>query len=220
MLAAGSTACTSTLPPMRTLTTVSGDNQLLLVGASGATPPKVKLTDQDGQPVSGVTVTFAAVGRGLVTGAAPVTGSDGTATLGSWAWTAGELGTHKLIASAPDTRNSPDTVTSMVVEPGLINRLSGELQVALAGSPVALPLTAIVKDVTGAPLIGVTVTFAADNNGSVTPASTKTDSLGIATVTRWTLGPVAGGNRLFATVTWPASPSISFFATGTAAIRK
>lgn len=57
----------------------------------------------------------------------------------------------------------------------------------------------IVRDQSGTPLAGVTVTFAVTSGGgSLTGASPVTDASGIATVGSWTLGSVAGSNTVTA----------------------
>lgn len=69
----------------RTLTKETGDAQTTSAGAAVPVAPTVKVVDQFGNPVSGVTVTFAvASGGGNVTGATPTTGANGTAAVGSW----------------------------------------------------------------------------------------------------------------------------------------
>lgn len=72
----------------------------------------------------------------------------------------------------------------------------------------------IVLDQAGAPLPGVTVTFAVvSGGGSVTSATPETNALGVATVGSWTLGPTAGTNTLSASA-GTATP-ITFTATAT-----
>lgn len=71
-----------------------------------------------------------------------------------------------------------------------------------------------VLDLAGAPLGGVTVTFAvASGGGSITGATRQTNAAGVATVGSWTLGPTAGTNTLSASVGTVAP--ITFTATST-----
>jgi alpha-tubulin suppressor-like RCC1 family protein len=78
----------------------AGNNQSAGLGAPVATPPSVKVTDADANPVSGVSVTFAvASGGGSITGADQSTNASGIATVGSW--TLGpSAGSNTLIANA------------------------------------------------------------------------------------------------------------------------
>ena len=78
----------------------AGDNQTATAGTAVAIAPAVLLTDQQGQPVPGVAVTFVVVsGGGSVTGASAVSDTLGVATVGSW--TLGtEPGPNRLTAIA------------------------------------------------------------------------------------------------------------------------
>ena len=69
---------------------------------------------------------------------------------------------------------------------------AGNNQVGAAGTALAESLTVLATDVNGAPMQGVTITFAVTaGGGSVSPGSRATDAAGIAR-TRFTLGPNAG----------------------------
>jgi adhesin/invasin len=72
-----------------------------VAGTTVATPPTVVVRDFAGNPVAGVTVTFAvASGSGTITGATQVTNASGVATLGSLTY--GAAGTTTVVtASAP-----------------------------------------------------------------------------------------------------------------------
>lgn len=79
----------------------AGQGQIALVNSAVAIPLAAKVTDADGNAVAGVTVTFAVTGgSGAVTGAAPVSGVDGVATLGSWTL-GGAAGTNTVQATSP-----------------------------------------------------------------------------------------------------------------------
>ena len=83
--------------------------------------------------------------------------------------------------------------------PNTIAVSAGNNQVAPAGSALPESLAVIVRDQAGAPLAGVTVTFAVTaGGGSVSPASRQTDASGIAK-TRRTLGSNAGTQTASAT---------------------
>ncbi len=91
---------TAVVGPAAVLTKVAGDSQTANAGSAVAVAPRVKLTDQLGNPISGATATFAvASGGGSVTGAAQPTAGDGTAAAGSWTLGA-TPGTNSLTATA------------------------------------------------------------------------------------------------------------------------
>ena len=68
-----------------TMTLNDGDDQAAVAGTAVAVAPSVAVEDRNGNPVSGLTVTFTVTGGG---GSPPVatavTGDDGIATVASW----------------------------------------------------------------------------------------------------------------------------------------
>ncbi|HMA21735.1 MAG TPA: Ig-like domain-containing protein [Gemmatimonadaceae bacterium] len=91
---------TSVAGAAASMTKSAGDNQSGTAGAAVAIPPAVTVKDANGNPKSGVAVTFAvATGGGSVTGANATTNASGVATVGSW--TLGSAaGINTLTASA------------------------------------------------------------------------------------------------------------------------
>jgi hypothetical protein len=85
---------------------------------------------------------------------------------------------------------------------------------------VGTPPSVLVRDVSGTPVAGVTVTFAVTSGGgTVLPAMpVVTDASGIATVESWTLGATLGADTLSATATGSgiAGNPVLFAATGLA----
>ena len=87
----------------------AGNNQKATEGSAVAIRPSVRVTDAYGNPVAGVTVTFAPKkGCGSVTGAVQTTDATGTATVGSW--TIAE-GTNYLVATASASGVAGNPVT-------------------------------------------------------------------------------------------------------------
>ena len=76
-------------------------------------------------------------------------------------------------------------------------------QSALVNTAVGTPPSVLVRDGSGTPVAGVTVTFAVTGGGgTVLPAMpVVTDASGIATVGSWTVGATPGANTLSATAT-------------------
>ncbi|MEQ1691331.1 MAG: Ig-like domain-containing protein [Gemmatimonas sp.] len=77
-------------------------------------------------------------------------------------------------------------------------------------------------DVNSNPVSGVSVTFAVTAGGGaidpVSPASVVTNASGVATLTSWTLGTIAGANTVTATVAGLTGSPVTFTATGTAGV--
>lgn len=76
---------TATVGPPALLTVFEGDQQVATIGTAVPVAPAVTLTDAFGNPVAGVTVTFASTaGSGTVTGGTATTSAMGIARVGSW----------------------------------------------------------------------------------------------------------------------------------------
>ena len=142
-------------PPSLLATKSAGDNQRASPGTAVAVPPAVRVTNANGNPLSGITVTFAvAQGGGSVTGATVSTDATGTASVGSWVL-GSQVGTNALSASvangptlsfmATAAQSSPDITVSIVKpSPGLVGDtvrvsvdVTSRLQVASVGVAVA-----------------------------------------------------------------------------------
>ena len=155
--------------------------------------PIVEVLDSDDQPVPQVQVTAAiASGGGTLSG--------GTAVVSD---AAGRAAYSDLALVGP---SGARTLRFTVAEPAL-EVLSGAIIVG-AGGPARLtgvaPLTyqgtvgspvdpapsVVVKDAAGNPVPGISVSFTADRDASVSPEIANTDDSGVAQVT-WTLGTAA-----------------------------
>lgn len=105
-------------PPQPTaMVIVAGDGQSAVTSTAVAIGPSVKVTDSKGNAISGVQVTFSVTqGGGSVTGATQTTGSNGTATVGSW--TLGpQAGLQKLSATAASLTPVTFSATATSPEP-------------------------------------------------------------------------------------------------------
>jgi adhesin/invasin len=174
----------------------------------------VRVLDAGGNGVAGVTVNFAvASGDGSAVVASVATGGDGTATIG--AWILGPTpGTNTLTATV--TGLTPVTFTATATGGTAISMQPVSLvtQTGTAGQAAGSPPSVVVRDALGNPVSGVSVTFAVTAGSGVLQGATQTTNAnGIATVTSWTFGSVAGANTVVATAT--GLPSVTFNATTT-----
>jgi hypothetical protein len=209
-LAAVTFTATSTPGVPASIAKNAGDNQTAAAGAAVGAPPSAIIRDANGNPVPGVEVTFAVTGGGgAVTGATQTTNSSGIATVG--AWTLGNTpGANTLSATSGTLGTVSFTATGTVGAAASVAKNAGDNQSAVAGTPVAIPPSVIVRDAVGNPRAGVAVTFAvASGGGSITGASATTGADGVAAVGSWTLGAI-GLNTLTATAT--GLPSVTFSA--------
>jgi len=95
-----------------------------------------------------------------------------------------------------------------------IEYVSGNEQTGRIGSTLPDPLTVLVKDASGNAVPGVSVSWAAQDGGSVSSASVNTGSDGRASVER-VLGPTPGDQTATASVTGLQGSPVTFVATAT-----
>ena len=170
---------------MDTLAINSGNSQTTTVGLAVAVAPSVKVTDKNGNPVSGLAVTFAvASGGGSATSVNATTNASGIATVGSWT-----LGTTKgantLTASAAGLIGSPVTFAAT----GIAGVASKYVVTSSSYSPVAGTAVTVLAQVTdqygnAIASSGRSVTWSkTGTGGTFTTNPTVTGASGIATAT-------------------------------------
>ncbi len=205
---------TTVVGPPASVTANSALTQNATVGTAVGAPPSVLVLDANANPVPGVAVTFAvASGGGSLTGGSATTDGAGVATVLSW--TVGATpGPNTLTATVASLPPVTFTATGVTAAPATVTANSNTSQNAVANTLVAAPPSVLVKDAGGAPLAGVTVTFAVvSGGGSITGPSQVTNASGIASVTNWRLGQTVGANSVTATVA--SLTPVVFSATGT-----
>lgn len=199
------------------LAIAAGNGQTAPVGAAVAVAPSVRVADTHGNPVTGVTVTFAVTGGGgSVTGATATSNASGIAAAG--AWTLGPTpGPNALTAVATGLPNASFTATATAGPPAAVALASLNNQSAEVGSAVAAPPAVRVTDARNNPVAGVPVAFAVtEGGGAITGSPATTNADGVATAGNWTLGTASGTvNRASATV--EGLPPVFFAAMSTAA---
>jgi len=181
------------------LVQVSGNNQSTTTSTLLASSLVVRVTDRFGNVVVGHLVNFAITsGGGSVSPTSAATDANGEAAT---QWTLGSTGGTQTVqvTAASVTTGSPATFMAE----GLVGAVAanGEgAQTGLVGFAVNVAPSVLVTNSGGALLPGVTVRFAVTGGGgSVTDAVQVTDAAGVARVTKWTLGGIAGANTLTAT---------------------
>jgi Domain of unknown function (DUF1929)/Bacterial Ig-like domain (group 1)/Kelch motif len=186
-LAVASLRCTEKVGPQAVATDIEmleGDNQTGPVGEPLPNPLVVLVTDESGNPVEGVSVTWGTQG-GTVTPATTTTGSNGRAsvqrTLGP------DVGEQTATASASGLTGSPVTFTSVATE----GPLTGGLAIttnppvsALTGEvfdPAAQPVV-VLRDGGGNPVADAQVTASVASGGGTLEGTTTatTDANGTA----------------------------------------
>ncbi|CAA9378493.1 MAG: hypothetical protein AVDCRST_MAG89-5194 [uncultured Gemmatimonadetes bacterium] len=194
---------------------VGGDDQSGGIGAPLGGQVQVQARDRLGAAVAGQAVTFTvSTGGGSVASATVVTGSDGTA---STTWTLGAAGANTLTATLPGAPASQVVfnATAVTILAGRIGIVAGGFQAAMEGAAVPVAPSVRVEAPSGAAMPGVTVNFSVTSGGGqVTGGSAITNASGVATVTRWTLGPAAALNTLTASVSGMSAAPVVFRGAG------
>ena len=173
---------------------ISGDGQIGRPGQK-LQPFVVEVRDQNGNPVSGVFVTFIHDDGSLST-ILDVTSTDGraesTLTLGSTA------GTTTITVQVGDASITFEAKT--VLRPRTFVKISGDNQNGSTGIALPEPFVVEVRDANGDPVEGVTVTFTVTaGGGSLNPKTAQTNASGRAW-TRLTPGDNPGANSVRASV--------------------
>ena len=193
-----------------TVTKTAGDSQSITVNTAVPAAPTVRVTDQFGNPVESVTVTFnVASGGGGLTGGTRKTGSTGHAAVGSW--TLGtQAGQNTLTATPTGLSAATFSATGTPAAADSLRLNAGNNQTDTVGATLAT-YAVRVADQYGNAVPGTTVTWGVTGGGSITPSSISNGS-GIASATR-VLGTVAGPQGATASVGGLTGSPVPFSAT-------
>ena len=192
----------------------AGDGQSALIGNAVSINPAVRVSDQYGNAVGGVAVTFAiGLGNGIIGTPATVT-TDTAGIAKSPTWTLGPVaGANTLGATAtglPAVTFNAQGITSLA---STIATQAGNGQTGIVGTALPTPYGVIVKNLAGAPVAGVPVSWSVGaGGGTIAPAQSTTNGAGIATAIR-TLGTVAGTQTATASVGGLTGSPVMFTAT-------
>jgi len=192
-------ASVSVVTPASAIALVAGTNQRALAGKALAQAVVVRATNRRGSAASGKRVTFrVGDGEGSVEPASATTDADGRART---TWTLGaDPGRQTLFASVENVDSAlaivaeADPVAANTRVTALVEKLSGQAGETLPDS-VAIRVT----DSSGRALPDVPVRWTPVDGGHVDSASSRTDSLGVASA-RWVLAKKTGTQRLRAQV--------------------
>ena len=167
-------------PTSLTVTKISGDGQSAPDGTTLANPLVVSVTDQNGNPVSGATVTVESTGP---SGASPTesltTNSTGQVSTpfsvktGTGPYTVGMTATFGLLSSGTTIFSATGTATVLTVA-----KVSGDAQTFAVGSSITLVISVV--DQLNLPVASAGVTFATTGTGT---GSIITGANGHATAT-------------------------------------
>jgi adhesin/invasin len=196
-----------------------GNSQTDSVLATLATPISAIVKDEHSNPVAGVIVSWTFTGGGQVSQATDTTDGGGitsvTRTLGSVAGTVSTVATVTGLIGSPVSISA--TGTAGAAAQMALN--GGNAQVGVKGTTLGVAHSVNVRDASGNPKAGVTVTWVVGiGGGSVSSPSPVTGANGIASVFR-TLGDTVGTQTDTASVLGLSGTPVVFTATsGTAPV--
>lgn len=201
-LAVSAAACnndaTSPVPFTNTLSIVSGNAQIGTVGAALGDPVVIKVVDEKGNPIEGVTVTFAPVSTSGSLDA--TTGLSDVSGLVHFGWTLGTVAaSDSVVIASTNATSIYATATASPGAPAQVTVVSGDSQAGTAGGALPAPLVVKVTDQYGNAVPGVTITWSS-SDGSLASTTSVTDANGLAQNTL-TLGTSAGQLTITAEVT-------------------
>ena len=189
-------------PTPTRLSIISGDNQEGLTGEALTNPFVTEVRDQHGDPMEGVTVTFAVTaGNGSLSATTETTDQDGqaktTLTLGTEPGTvtveANVEGISQTVVFNAEATLPPPIPTSLSI-------ISGDNQKGFIGEPLATPFIVQVQDQYGNPMEGVTVIFAVTAGDSALSATVVTTNANGEARNTLILGTEPGTNTVQASV--------------------
>ena len=189
-------------PVPASLTLLGGEGQKAAAGRRVGQPVSVQVVSRSGRPIEGVPVRFVVEeGAGRAEPQADSSDSQGIARA---FWTLGGAPGRQTLTVSAQGIASPTVVTAEA-EPVAANTrvvVVSEHIAGPTGEPLTEPVAVRVTDSSGVALADVPLSWAANDEGSIVPVETRTDSLGEARA-RWTLGPKSGVQRAYVQVGSP-----------------
>lgn len=165
------------------MTKVAGDNQAAQINTNVPIPPSVKLTDQFGNPVPGVTVGFVVTaGGGTINGGAVNTDENGIATVTSWRL-GSSIGVNTVVAST-GSLSVTFTATATVGAAASVTLTPTSIPEMTVGA--TQQLTVVAKDAAGNTIPNPAVTYGSSAPDVASVSATgliRAEGAGLATIT-------------------------------------
>jgi hypothetical protein len=210
----------NTVGAVTSITATAGSPQSATVGIAFATALQATVDDPYGNPISGLTVTFAAPSSGVggsftgnKTSVTATTNALGVATAPTFTANT-TIGSYTVTASVSGVSTPASySLTNTVGAAASITASAGTPQSTVVGTPFATAFQAIVDDQNGNPISGLTITFAAPASGSSGNFSGSrtitetTNAMGVATAPSFTAGTTVGSYSVTASVSGVSLPA-------------
>lgn len=199
------------------LQAVSGTGQAGSVGALLADPLVVRVLDSEDRPVPRVRIAFVPGSGAAGSAVQPDTAESNDDGRASVRWALGTAVGGQTLMARVVGNESVSTSFSAVAGASVadhLEKVGGDNQTAVAGSPLPDSLLVRAVDAGGRPTAGVTVNWAAVGGGSVSAPNTVTGADGRTGVRR-TLGPASGEQTATAALAEHSDGGVTFSATAT-----
>ena len=197
-------ACSdATAPPQPS--SVTQEQAATIEGTAGtvlAAAPTFVVKDQSGNAVGGVSVSVAVTAGGGTLTDAPTSSKNGPTSVGTWKL-GNVAGVNTITVTVSGLPPLIITANGKAGPPASITVVSGNDQLALAGTALVIPPVVQVKDQFGNGVSGASVTFSViDGEGTLASVSpVVTNATGNATAPVWTVGRSAVPQSLLASTT-------------------
>jgi hypothetical protein len=174
-----------------------------------AVPPQFVVKAADGQGVAGAHVRIRATGGSIASDSTSLTSVSGIVRIDTWRLGPAD-GPDSLVATLTDSgyESLPAGVITARARlrstiPATMRFLNAHNLSDTVGHAVSVPINVSVQDSAGFGLPGLHIQFLTYDGGTIESDSAVTDSLGLATPGRWTLGPMPGLQTLLAILNEP-----------------
>lgn len=202
---------TNTVGSAASITASGGGGQSAATGTPFSSSLSATVKDAGGNPLSGVTVTFTAPSSGASAAFAggvstANTNASGVATSGTLTANA-TAGSYTVIASVAGLSTTASfSLTNTASGQASISAVSGSGQSATVSTAFANPLVVMLKNASGAPLSGTTVSFTVPSSGASATfaggvSTATTNASGVATSAALTANGTAGTYSVTASAT-------------------
>lgn len=198
VLAFLSAACGDSSGPKAVATSIEITTQPAPSASAGlplTTAPAFVVKDQDGNPMSGASVTIAVTAGGGTIANNPTKTTTPSTSVGTW--TLGKtIGLNSLTITVGNLTPVVISITSLPGAPAKLVANGATVLTGVVGQPVAAPVSAVLKDAFDNVIAGVDVAVAVSGGGSAAATTLTTDGAGAVTVPSWTLGTIKGPQAL------------------------
>ena len=210
----GAWVLTNTAAPAANIVVRSGDNQSVVFNSATLAPLVAQVTDQYGNAVSGISVTFTVPSSGATLNVTNTTFTSNAGGLVGLTGTANAIaGSYSVTAAATGVTPIASFTVNNVASGNLsFSKISGDNQSTQVTTAFAQPLVMELHDAANNPIAGVTVSFSSTGGASLSATALSTDANGIVSLSA---GALSSAGPLQVTATLNSTTQATFSLTAT-----